>query len=171
MANWLMLWQQRTRREQRLLIGMGLLLAVGIIWYALWQPWLSREARWQQMLVREQATLRWMQQQTPRLQQLARHTPGAATATKEDLSAVIMREATRQELAIGPATAAGHPDKRDVAGLHFSGADDLAGRPRPPGDPRLFSGRQRSTDATRLGDGDNPGAGASACPVKSRSAC
>ena len=31
MANWLMLWQQRTRREQRLLIGMGLLLAVGII--------------------------------------------------------------------------------------------------------------------------------------------
>lgn len=104
MANWLMLWQQRTRREQRLLIGMGLLLAVGIIWYALWQPWLSREARWQQMLVREQATLRWMQQQTPRLQQLARHTPEAATATatatKEDLSAVIMREATRQELAI-----------------------------------------------------------------------
>ncbi|KAB8147472.1 type II secretion system protein M [Raoultella ornithinolytica] len=93
MANWLMLWQQRTRREQRLLIGMGLLLAVGIIWYALWQPWLSREARWQQMLVREQATLRWMQQ-------LARHTPEAATATKEDLSAVIMREATRQELAI-----------------------------------------------------------------------
>ena len=71
MANWLMLWQQRTRREQRLLIGMGLLLAVGIIWYALWQPWLSREARWQQMLVREQATLRWMQQQTPRLQQLS----------------------------------------------------------------------------------------------------
>lgn len=85
MADWVMLWQQRTRREQRLLIGMGLLLAVGIIWYALWQPWLSREARWQQTLVREQATLRWMQQQTPRLQQLARQTPGAATATKEDL--------------------------------------------------------------------------------------
>lgn len=127
MANWLMLWQQRTRREQRLLIGMGLLLAVGIIWYALWQPWLSREARWQQMLVREQATLRWMQQQTPRLQQLARHTPEAATATatatKEDLSAVIMREATRRA-GDCPATAAGHPDKRDVAGLHFSGADD-----------------------------------------------
>ena len=90
MADWVMLWQQRTRREQRLLIGMGLLLAVGIIWYALWQPWLSREARWQQTLVREQATLRWMQQQTPRLQQLARQTPGAA----------IMREATRLELAI-----------------------------------------------------------------------
>ena len=31
MANWLMLWQQRTRREQRLLIGMGLLLAVGML--------------------------------------------------------------------------------------------------------------------------------------------
>ncbi len=42
MADWVMLWQQRTRREQRLLIGMGLLLAVGIIWYALWQPWLSQ---------------------------------------------------------------------------------------------------------------------------------
>lgn len=100
MADWVMLWQQRPRREQRLLIGMGLLLAVGIIWYALWQPWLSREARWQQTLVREQATLRWMQQQTPRLQQLARQTPGAATATKEGLSAAIMREATRLELAI-----------------------------------------------------------------------
>ncbi len=99
MADWVMLWQQRTRREQRLLIGMGLLLAVGIIWYALWQPWLSREARWQQTLVREQATLRWMQQQTPRLQQLARQTPGPRPRRRR-ISAAIMREATRLELAI-----------------------------------------------------------------------
>lgn len=100
MADFLALWQQRTRREQRLLIGMSLLLLVGIIWYALWQPWLRREAQWQQTIVKEQTTLRWMQQQTPQLRLLAQQKPAAGSAVKEALSAVIMREATRLDLAI-----------------------------------------------------------------------
>ncbi|XXD11194.1 type II secretion system protein GspM [Klebsiella sp. R445] len=95
------LWQQRTRREQGLLIGMGVLLLAGTIWSAIWQPWLNREAQWQQTLAKEQASLRWMQQQTPRLQQLARQQPAApATATREELSAIVMREASRQALTI-----------------------------------------------------------------------
>ena len=95
------LWQQRTRREQRLLLGMGLLLLAGLIWSAIWQPWLNREAQWQQTLAKERASLHWMQQQTPRLQQLARQQPAAPTAaTREALSAIVMREATRQALTI-----------------------------------------------------------------------
>lgn len=101
MADVRVLWQQRTRREQRLLVGMGLLLLVGTIWSAIWQPWLDREAQWQQTLAKEQASLRWMQQQTPRLQQLARQQPDVpTTATREELSAIVMREATRQALTI-----------------------------------------------------------------------
>ncbi|MFK3704224.1 type II secretion system protein GspM [Klebsiella sp. NPDC088457] len=100
MADFLVLWQQRTPRERRLLIGMGLLLLLSVVYYALWQPWQNREAQWRQTLARERASLRWMQQQTPQLQQLAHHKPAAARAAKEELPAVIMREAARQKLAI-----------------------------------------------------------------------
>ena len=93
-----------------------------------------------------------MVQQTPRLQQLARHTPEAATATKEDLRG---HHAWKPPARSGdcPATAAGHPDKRDAAGLHFSGA--WMTRWTPParqGDPfASSSGRQRSTTHNLVG--------------------
>lgn len=93
------LWQQRSQREQRLLMAMAIALFVGIAYYAFWQPWLNREQQWRQTLVKEQASLRWMRQQTPLLQQLSRQQPGPA-ASGEEPSAVIMREAARQELAI-----------------------------------------------------------------------
>lgn len=38
MDNLLALWQQRTRRERHLLLGMGVMLLIGLIYYALWQP-------------------------------------------------------------------------------------------------------------------------------------
>ena len=93
------LWQQRSQREQRLLVAMALALFVGIAYYAFWQPWLDREQQWRQTLAKEQASLRWMQQQAPLLQQLSRQRPGPAPTTEEP-AAVIMREATRQALAI-----------------------------------------------------------------------
>ena len=86
MDNLLALWQQRTRRERHLLLGMGVMLIIGLVYYALWQPWQSRETQWRQTLTREQASLQWMRQQTPLLQQLrqllqrgppARHRPWA----------------------------------------------------------------------------------------------
>ncbi|MEX0528867.1 type II secretion system protein GspM, partial [Raoultella terrigena] len=61
------LWQQRSQREQRLLVAMALALFVGIAYYAFWQPWLDREQQWRQTLAKEQASLRWMQQQAPLL--------------------------------------------------------------------------------------------------------
>ncbi|MDU7869555.1 MAG: type II secretion system protein GspM, partial [Pantoea sp.] len=39
MHNLLALWQQRTRRERRLLLGMAVVLLIGLVYYTLWQPW------------------------------------------------------------------------------------------------------------------------------------
>ena len=71
MANLLIWWRQRTPSEQRLLLGLAGLLVVCALWYGLWQPWRAREAQWRQTLMKEQASLRWMTQQSPRLQQLS----------------------------------------------------------------------------------------------------
>ena len=53
MHNLLALWQQRTRRERRLLLGMAVVLLIGLVYYTLWQPWQNREAQWRQTLARE----------------------------------------------------------------------------------------------------------------------
>ncbi|EJY1760473.1 type II secretion system protein M [Klebsiella oxytoca] len=91
------LWQQRTRRERHLLLGMGVMLIIGLVYYALWQPWQSREAQWRQTLTREQASLQWMRQQTPLLQQLRQQKSPAAP---QEPTTVIMREAARHGIAI-----------------------------------------------------------------------
>ncbi|TBL99331.1 type II secretion system protein M [Klebsiella oxytoca] len=97
MHNLMTLWQQRTRRERHLLLGMGVMLIIGLVYYALWQPWQSRETQWRQTLTREQASLQWMRQQTPLLQQLRQQKSPAAP---QEPTTVIMREAARQGIAI-----------------------------------------------------------------------
>ncbi|CAM6360792.1 type II secretion system protein M [Klebsiella quasipneumoniae] len=97
MANLFIWWRQRTPSEQRLLLGLAGLLVVCALWYGLWQPWRAREAQWRQTLVKEQASLRWMTQQGPRLQQLSRQ---PAPAAKEALTALVMREAASHGLEV-----------------------------------------------------------------------
>ena len=97
MANLLIWWRQRTPSEQRLLLGLTGLLAACAFWYGLWQPWRAREAQWRQTLVKEQASLRWMTQQGPRLQQLSQQ---PAPAAKEALTALVMREAASHGLTV-----------------------------------------------------------------------
>ncbi|WP_200983357.1 type II secretion system protein M [Klebsiella quasipneumoniae] len=97
MANLFIWWRQRTPSEQRLLLGLAGLLVVCALWYGLWQPWRAREAQWRQTLVKEQASLRWMTQQGPRLQQLSQQ---PALAAKEALTALVMREAARHGLEV-----------------------------------------------------------------------
>lgn len=97
MHNLMTLWQQRTRRERHLLLGMGVMLIIGLVYYALWQPWQSRETQWRQTLTREQASLQWMRQQTPLLQQLRQQKSPAA---QQEPTTVIMREAARHGIAI-----------------------------------------------------------------------
>ena len=97
MHNLMTLWQQRTRRERHLLLGMGVMLIIGLVYYALWQAWQSRETQWRQTLTREQASLQWMRQQTPLLQQLRQQKSPAAP---QEPSTVIMREAARHGIAI-----------------------------------------------------------------------
>lgn len=97
MHNLMTLWQQRTRRERHLLLGMGVMLIIGLVYYALWQPWQRRETQWRQTLTREQASLQWMRQQTPLLQQLRQQKSPAAP---QEPSTVIMREAARHGIAI-----------------------------------------------------------------------
>ncbi len=97
MANLLIWWRQRTPSEQRLLLGLTGLLAACAFWYGLWQPWRAREAQWRQTLVKEQASLRWMTEQAPRLQQLSQQ---PAPAAKEALTALVMREATSHGLTV-----------------------------------------------------------------------
>ena len=97
MANLLIWWRQRTPSEQRLLLGLTGLLAACAFWYGLWQPWRAREAQWRQTLVKEQASLRWMTEQAPRLQQLSQQ---PAPAAKEALTALVMREAASHGLTV-----------------------------------------------------------------------
>jgi general secretion pathway protein M len=97
MHNLLALWQQRTRRERHLLLGMGVMLLIGLVYYALWQPWQNRETQWRQTLAREQASLQWMRQQTPLLERFSQQKP---LTSQEDPSTVIMREAGRHGIAI-----------------------------------------------------------------------
>ena len=97
MANLLIWWRQRTPSEQRLLLGLTGLLAACAFWYGLWQPWRAREAQWRQTLVKEQASLRWMTEQAPRLQQLSQQ---PAPAAKEELTALVMREAASHGLTV-----------------------------------------------------------------------
>ena len=97
MHNLMTLWQQRTRRERHLLLGMGVMLIIGLVYYALWQPWQSRETQWRQTLTREQASLQWMRQQSPLLQQLRQQKSPAAP---QEPTTVIMREAARHGIAI-----------------------------------------------------------------------
>ncbi len=78
MANLLIWWRQRTPSEQRLLLGLTGLLAACAFWYGLWQPRRAREAQWRQTPVKEQASLRWMTEQAPRLQQLSQQPAPAA---------------------------------------------------------------------------------------------
>ncbi len=150
-----MLWQQRTRREQRLLIGMGLLLAVGIIWYALWQPWLSQGSPLATNARQRAGNPALDAAANAQAPQLARQTPGPATARRR-ISAAIMREATRLELAIVRLQPQGARVNVTLPACTFQALmtwlDALARR----GIFASSSGRQRSTDATRLGDGDDP---------------
>jgi general secretion pathway protein M len=97
MHNLLALWQQRTRRERHLLLGMGVMLFIGLVYYALWLPWQNRETQWRQTLAREQASLQWMRQQTPLLERFSQQKP---LTSQEDPSTVIMREAGRHGIAI-----------------------------------------------------------------------
>lgn len=97
MANLLIWWRQRTPSEQRLLLGLTGLLAACAFWYGLWQPWRAREAQWRQTPVKEQASLRWMTEQAPRLQQLSQQ---PAPAAKEALTALVMREAASHGLTV-----------------------------------------------------------------------
>ncbi len=59
--------------------------------------WRAREAQWRQTLVKEQASLRWMTEQAPRLQQLSQQ---PAPAAKEALTALVMREAASHGLTV-----------------------------------------------------------------------
>lgn len=78
MANLLIWWRQRTPSEQRLLLGLtGLLAACALLVWAV-AAWRAREAQWRQTPVKEQASLRWMTEQAPRLQQLSQQPAPAA---------------------------------------------------------------------------------------------
>ncbi len=78
MANLLIWWRQRTPSEQRLLLGLTGLLAACAFWYGLWQPGEPARRSGGKPLVKEQASLRWMTEQAPRLQQLSQQPAPAA---------------------------------------------------------------------------------------------
>ncbi len=157
MANLLIWWRQRTPSEQRLLLGLTGLLAACAFWYGLWQPWRAREAQWRQTLVKEQASLRWMTEQAPRLQQLSQQ---PAPAAKEALTALVMREAASPRTDGHPPAAAGKTSADHPSALRFPGADRLAGRSGDARRQRDLAVRDRAAVATRLGHGQPSAAGA-----------
>lgn len=157
MANLLIWWRQRTPSEQRLLLGLTGLLAACAFWYGLWQPWRAREAQWRQTLVKEQASLRWMTEQAPRLQQLSQQ---PAPAAKEALTALVMREAASHGLTVIRLQPQGKRLQITLQPCAFQALIDWLERSGDARRQRNLAVRDRAAVATRLGHGQPSAAGA-----------
>lgn len=76
-------WQKREPRERQLLVVLAAFLVIFIFWYGLWQPLQSNIVRAENRLATQQETLRWVEENTARVEQL-RQQAGPRTTTSAE---------------------------------------------------------------------------------------
>lgn len=60
-------WQIMSPRERLMTLSCSALLMLCLLYYLCWAPWQEMARQWQMTIDRERQTVRWMQQQAPRL--------------------------------------------------------------------------------------------------------
>ncbi|MDR2243954.1 MAG: type II secretion system protein M [Burkholderiales bacterium] len=96
LERWRLQWQQRPRRDQRIIIALAALVAVAALWSWLWLPLTQHLQQLQRELPLAQAQLKQAQQQLNESIGLNRHVSTPATA---DTRAAIQRTAARFNIA------------------------------------------------------------------------
>ncbi|RUO29688.1 type II secretion system protein GspM [Aliidiomarina soli] len=99
-------WQKREPRERQLLVVLAALLVIFIFWYGLWQPLQSNIVRAENRLATQQETLRWVEENAARVEQLRQQSGSQATTSAEqpvrsgELNAFISRTSTEFNLQV-----------------------------------------------------------------------
>ncbi len=90
-------WQQLNSREQRLVACMAIAVLVFLFYSLIWQPLNDNLAKTQQKLVRQQALLSWVSDNTERYKQAIK---GSGRASSGSLSSIVNRTARQQQIII-----------------------------------------------------------------------
>jgi general secretion pathway protein M len=96
--NW---WHQRETREQRLLTGLAVVLAIAFIWFAIWQPFQNSINQLETRVAAQQETLRYVAEGTAQVRQLraAQNTGNQTGAvTSNELTSFISEQTAALEL-------------------------------------------------------------------------
>lgn len=91
-------WLQLNNREQRLVASMGLVFLIFIIYSAIWQPMVESIDKNEKKLLRQQALLTWVKENTQRYQQAQKS--GGRSQSSASLSSIINRSANTYKLTI-----------------------------------------------------------------------
>jgi general secretion pathway protein M len=90
-------WQQLNIREQRLVMAMASVMGVFILYSFIWQPLNENLVKAEKKLLRQQALLEWVGENTARYQQSVK---GGSSQSKGSLSSIVNRTAKRNNIVI-----------------------------------------------------------------------
>lgn len=90
-------WQQLNEREQILVAVMGSLIGVFLLYSSIWQPLNENLIKAEKKLVRQQALLSWVNENTERFQQLNKN---GASKSKGSLSSTVNRTSREYQITV-----------------------------------------------------------------------
>jgi general secretion pathway protein M len=90
-------WQQLNTREQRLVIAMASVIGVFLLYSFIWQPLNENLAKAEKKLLRQQALLEWVGENTARYQQSAKN---GSSRSNGSISSIVNRTAKRNTIVI-----------------------------------------------------------------------
>ncbi|WP_087023291.1 type II secretion system protein M [Thaumasiovibrio subtropicus] len=92
-------WSSISEREQRLVLGMGLVLVVGILYWGIWQPVTERATSAENNVSSQRNQLTWVQEKANQI--IAnRGQGGASTFSDKGLSQVVNETARRYKVSV-----------------------------------------------------------------------
>ena len=94
MKDW---WQQLNEREQILVSVMGSLIGIFLLYSLIWQPLNENLIKAQKKLVRQQALLIWVNENTQRFQQLNKN---GTSSSKGSLSSTVNRTSRERQITV-----------------------------------------------------------------------
>lgn len=92
-------WESASEREQRLVLISAVVVLVGILYFALWQPLSNELTMQQQRLKQAQQTLKWVDSNSKKLVE-AGVSSGNNSARKQNLSQLINKTSKRYQINI-----------------------------------------------------------------------